>query len=315
MHKRWFHRLAGRFHGTGRDLPTVAEVFRIIHAMLVVAKIAEQSFVFLADFGRHAVRVRPRAGLWYVRSIALLMRQRCYRGDFTYNQKHAGQFYGINDKSEMVEAADLNLNGKPGKLYIQTGKYEPLIAPAVFDKVQARLDRNSKDRSQRKRMGYPLTGVLVCDHCGGRMHGCKMRGNTVYRCGSDQRRGRLRQPEADGRYTVTDLEALLNWWRDFEADALSLPVPAKANAAESVVLADPRKVNIALAQLGCEIRLRWETEAYNTSGGVARNRHVLARGRFRLGQQSGKLALANGAGNALPFGNNGGLGAAARKAP
>ncbi len=41
----------------------------------------------------------------------------------------------------------------------------------------------------RKRVGYCLTGVLVCDHCGGGMYGTKLRGQVVYRCVANVKNG------------------------------------------------------------------------------------------------------------------------------
>ena len=54
---------------------------------------------------------------------------------------------------------------------------------------------------------------------------------------------------------------------------------------EAAVLIDARKVNEALLQLGCEVRLRWKSEE-STKG---RKRHTLVRGRFRLGQHKGTV--------------------------
>ncbi len=41
--------------------------------------------------------------------------------------------------------------------------------------------------------------------------------------------------------------------------------------------------------LGCEVRLRWRTEAVTLDDGQVRVRHKLGRGRFRLGQKTGQI--------------------------
>jgi len=104
-----------------------------------------------------------------------------------------------------------------------------------------------------------------------------------------------------GGYSREDAADLAGWWREFDARAVSIPVsgnlPPVAHfyqdpqADEGAILADCRLVNETLHALGAEVRLRWKTEEYTSSGGVRRRRHVLERGRFRLGRQNGKVPL------------------------
>jgi DNA invertase Pin-like site-specific DNA recombinase len=347
----------------------------------------------------------PRGKRWYPKSIGDLLRQRAYRGDFTFNVGRRGQFFGIDAEGEVVETAELN--GTPGKLFVTEGAYAPLIEPTLFDKVQHRLDLLKQDRGRRKRQGYALTGVLVCDNCGSGMYGTQVlrkrgkRSPTVYRCNANSRYGRgvcrqyqirerdilpfvlrmlgeqitdikamltlppeeLRSPnkerterraqaqlereqlaaqiaraeqnllscedprtlkslnarvtemrdqldrldvelstESENKgYTREDLEALTAWWDNFEATALSLPVPSEVNLAaagglcqdpfaeESAILVDPRKVNEALLSLGAEVRLHFKPGTQLTRAGTERPSHELDYGRFRLGQQQGAL--------------------------
>jgi DNA invertase Pin-like site-specific DNA recombinase len=342
----------------------------------------------------------PRGGAWYVKSVALLLRQKAYRGDFVYDGK------------EQKRKA-----------------YKPVVAPALFNKANRRLDTLSKDRTRRKRTGYPLTGVLVCAHCGRGMNGSRQKmqtagavtySPTIYRCTtngqlgsgacgnrqvrenqilpfilrtlgkeikdlktlvslppeeinepykqrSEQREQTEREREkltseiatlvariskvdedtfrslnemlprmqADLKlleaeletdvthqgFTADELLALDEWWANLYQAAVRMPLSepplpdsglhyesnvavventsdgevlwgpdgAEVNAEQISLLADPRLVNEALLSLGAEVQLWWETQQYTTSGGVFRNRHILVRGRFRLGQQKGKL--------------------------
>jgi DNA invertase Pin-like site-specific DNA recombinase len=116
---------------------------------------------------------------WRVRTIKLLLRQRAYRGDFTYNLNPQGRFYRLDAKGEVQDKADLK---GPGKVFIHEGKYKPIIDPALFDKVQKRLNDRAKERKGRKDAGYTLTGVLICGHCGLPLRAMKTHGNTIYRC-------------------------------------------------------------------------------------------------------------------------------------
>jgi DNA invertase Pin-like site-specific DNA recombinase len=76
-----------------------------------------------------------------------------------------------------------------------------------------------------------------------------------------------------------EIEALNAWWTEFEAKAV----------ASDGVLIDPRKINQTLRELGAEVRLRWETRERTSKRGNTVISHELVRGRFRLGQQTGKL--------------------------
>jgi DNA invertase Pin-like site-specific DNA recombinase len=121
---------------------------------------------------------------------------------------------------------------------------------------------------------------------------------------------------ASQRLTNEEIAALNAWWVDFEATAVSMPMDP--DAPEVIVynlnpyedepqrlLVAPLKVNDALLQLGCEVRLRWREEKYTSMrykvrgkddkmhqrGGLPKVRYVLAGGRFRLGRQKGTLAV------------------------
>jgi len=345
----------------------------------------------------------PRGGKWYRATVKEMLTRRAYRGDFSFNEQRSGQFYQIDDNREVVESnGTTQRKAKDKGVIVTEGRYKPLIDPATFGKAQKWLEVVGKDRRRRKRQGYPLTGILFCDHCGKPLYGCKPNSLTVYRCSAngnqgagackyyqvreadilpfvlrllgeeiddlkamltappdglckphkerteqrelleqdraklaariakaeenllfvedartrkslDERVSAMRDelgsleaelavelPDTDG-YTRDDLAALTAWWEEFDRNAVSVPVSADANLAlagglmqdpfaeESAVLLDPCVVNEALHTVGAEVRLRWRTEPYKTSGGKARKRHTLARGRFRLGQQNGKV--------------------------
>ena len=94
-------------------------------------------------------------------------------------------------------------------------------------------------------------------------------------------------------YSTDELAALREWWTAYESKAVSVPADAKDVPPGFSVyqnqetlehfLVDPRVVNDALHELGCEARLQWK----EVTG--PRVRYELTRGRFRLGQQKGKL--------------------------
>jgi DNA invertase Pin-like site-specific DNA recombinase len=109
------------------------------------------------------------------------------------------------------------------------------------------------------------------------------------------------EPTVNG-YTKADLDALAQWWEEFDAKAVSVPVSSEKNlkhaggllqdpfAEESAVRVDPKLVNEALQQLGCKVYLRWRTRTHTSLNDRSYIRHELKWVRYTLGQKSGKLA-------------------------
>jgi DNA invertase Pin-like site-specific DNA recombinase len=125
----------------------------------------------------------PQGKSWYPCSIALMISQPAYKGDFAFNRKHVGAFYGIDGDGEVVESD--KLTGR--KVFTEQGVYEALVDADLWEAAQKRLTVLGADpaRSRRK---YALSGVLVCDHCGCGMAGITTKGRhgkvgpIVYRC-------------------------------------------------------------------------------------------------------------------------------------
>jgi DNA invertase Pin-like site-specific DNA recombinase len=124
-------------------------------------------------------------------------------------------------------------------------------------------------------------------------------------------------------YNRQELEALSTWWDDFTTKAVSVPVRAKKPGDDLLISfhrdafaevyqknydsrcqyinVDPMIVNERLRQLGAKVTLSWKTmdrgakRLYKDRNGkrrnLARRQHVLASGRFQLGQREGKLPL------------------------
>jgi DNA invertase Pin-like site-specific DNA recombinase len=140
--------------------------------------------------------VPPPAGKrWYLRTVKLLLRQRAYRGDFSFNDEHCGHFYGINQDGEVVESAEL---GDTRKVFTKTGAYEPVVDPSLFDRAQERLRVIGAEPARSKRK-YALSGALVCGHCGSSLVGVTPKngsgkvGPIIYRCNGTAQGIRCRQ--------------------------------------------------------------------------------------------------------------------------
>ena len=338
-----------------------------------------------------------RGGIWWTAAVRDILLNPVYAGGFRYNHKPAGHFYGVDGKGEIVEKE--SVEGK-GKVWIQWGTHEGLVPRKTFDQAQARIEERGRDKSRQKRMGYALTGVLVCSHCNRGMYGVTVRGKTVYRCTTSSVHGKgscqkymireerilpfvaklvaeeiasitelLHAPpeelldpqkarvehraeleverdklskqiakatqnlmlcedarsrkdmdaavtamrdraeeidrDLDGgagdpvEYRPEELEALEEWWQAYQEKAVQVPwsgnsVPPgyalyQDDDTLEHYLVDPLALNAALADLGAEVKLSWDTATRKLANGATRNAYTLKAGRFRLGRQSGKV--------------------------
>jgi site-specific DNA recombinase len=350
-----------------------------------------------------------RGGKWYVSTVKEVLTQRAYCGDFTYNRKKSGRFYIVDAAGEVVEADNRpSPVWKPTDvgMFAEPGRYEPAVDPDVYQRAQERLGTFSLKGGKRRPRdnGYPLSRILICDHCGKPMYGCHPTGrkHRVYRCSTpaksgmgtcgtyeireelilpyvmkvlgeeitnldkllpappaaltnpngqrDQQRRILAQereklaatiaqaeenllfvsdartrrsldaristlrdqleqmdaelgdgPEAAPGYSLGEVQALRDWWREFDRSAVTLPVTGKLplrgsfylspesdpeDTTTSLVMVGPRELNEALHGLGAEVRLRWRTDKVPLAQGIVRNRHTLVGGRVRLGQRN-----------------------------
>lgn len=127
----------------------------------------------------------PNGKKWYTVTIIAILKRKCYRGDFSYNEQPRGEFFRVDGDGEVVEASEAKGSVK---VFSKAKCYKPLVDPKLFDKAQRRLADRSKDRSRRKRQ-YALSGILKCGACRSPLHGVKLRESIVYRCGSPGRSG------------------------------------------------------------------------------------------------------------------------------
>jgi DNA invertase Pin-like site-specific DNA recombinase len=111
-------------------------------------------------------------------------------------------------------------------------------------------------------------------------------------------------PADDSAADAAAREALAKWWEEVKETVLLVPLTDRLDPAP-VRAVDPKRVNEALLDVGCEVRLRWRTEGYTSMtykargkdgvvrrrGGSPRERHVLDGGRFRLGQRRGLVPV------------------------
>jgi hypothetical protein len=106
----------------------------------------------------------PGGGTWYPEAVRRIARNPIYKGTLIWGRgTRAG---------EPVPADRAAIDGREAIVYADFVPDAP-ITPAQFDRVQRLLDGNIAAHNQRRRNApaYPLSGVVVCEVCGGSWHG------------------------------------------------------------------------------------------------------------------------------------------------
>lgn len=135
----------------------------------------------------------PGKKKWTTLQIQRTLWNRCYIGDYVSGKKHTkGCFYRLTKEGPIRNPGgklSSNIAGSEDELIIAEKVFEPILERKLFFKVQKKMSRNKgrKPRSPRDG-GHPLSGILICDHCGKTMLAMKRSNRkvagTVYYCGS-----------------------------------------------------------------------------------------------------------------------------------
>jgi DNA invertase Pin-like site-specific DNA recombinase len=170
----------------------------------------------------------PEGQGWGHNNMADLLRRPSYCGTSRWGATATGVYYQAH--GEDIQAVQ-NGNG-PGRARKATEDavdvaeaHEGIIDPVLFHRVQAKLLRSPKRSGGRcKPDVHPLSGLLVCEHCGKPMHGFTKRGqdrhgNLAYRyqgyqCATYHKYGLdpIKNPTCG--YQVVDGKAVLAWLVD-----------------------------------------------------------------------------------------------------
>jgi site-specific DNA recombinase len=93
-----------------------------------------------------------------------------------------------------------------GELY--EGKHQPIISKALFDKVQAVLEKRTH-RFPVERVPKVFTGLLRCGECGRAITAEIQKGHTYYRCTKKSKLAKCSQPFIREEELDRQLSALL----------------------------------------------------------------------------------------------------------
>ncbi len=141
----------------------------------------------------------PRAGGWHDKSIYNLLTTAAYVGTARWNTRPRGKYNQVR----AGELVPVNGNDAASRLKLPddalevAGAHDGFIDRGQFDRVQRKLRSQKTRHPSGARVKYPLTGLLVCKHCGKSLQGhvttaqCKGGPRTYYRyiCGSYVKHG------------------------------------------------------------------------------------------------------------------------------
>jgi site-specific DNA recombinase len=142
----------------------------------------------------------PSGGQWSLTAVRTILKNPVYCGRMVWNRRHEGKYYG-------VAGGELEANGRgkrhrnPEEDYIVVeGTHEALIDAATFAEVQRKLMERRRLTAPLRGFAYRLSGLVICGHCGCKMHGRTYRRrkrnhpghyvHTKYKCSGYQTRGR-----------------------------------------------------------------------------------------------------------------------------
>lgn len=139
-----------------------------------------------AELNKHAdaaVRCGPRGNGWSEETVRHLLHNYHYVGRAYIGAKSNGEHYRTAADGDIVEA---KMHTACGVVFGQS-PYPGIIDAALFDQVQAKLQRNAERNAKPRTTcseGYPLTGCLVCGNCGYGLFAMPNKGNPRYQCRS-----------------------------------------------------------------------------------------------------------------------------------
>jgi DNA invertase Pin-like site-specific DNA recombinase len=124
------------------------------------------------------------AGEWHGDTLCWMLQNPVYAGGLRIGVQPKGKFFRTSGGRETAVSA-----AGPAEAIITWGCHEGIIDRRLWDRVQAKIQRNFKKRRPPRKSGpYALTGIMHCGNCGRPMYASRMPdGRVIYRC----RRGEL----------------------------------------------------------------------------------------------------------------------------
>jgi DNA invertase Pin-like site-specific DNA recombinase len=146
---------------------------------------------------------------WRKYTVWAMLTNPVYTGTGTYGSRRFGKYFGVSGDQVVPRRAAKTRTGKTRRLnnppeeHVRKFDAHPaLVSRALFDRVQERLAANRRaftkgQKQHRRHIAWPLSGLLYCGHCGGRMWGVEYPGAPKgagrvrhYVCSTHRERGK-----------------------------------------------------------------------------------------------------------------------------
>ena len=139
-------------HGELTIIPEEAEVVRMIFNDYLSGMGVNAIVRKLCDLGIPA----KHGGIWRQYVIQNMLQNEKYKGDMLLQKTFI---------ADHISKAQVKNTGQLPQYYVQNA-HEAIIEPAVFDAVQAEIQRRSIGKRDEPKKTYPFTGKIVCEKCG-----------------------------------------------------------------------------------------------------------------------------------------------------
>jgi hypothetical protein len=189
----------------------------------------------------------PTGSLWGKHQISYILKNRVYLGERIYN-KRGFKAYQRRERVALYNPKE--------QWIIAKNAHEAIVAPELFNSVQAKLPHWKTHRASVTKRRYLLTGLAVCNDCGYRLTGMKKSGKGgheyfYYTCAGNLQTGTCRSvnvPEAElEKLALTAIKNMIRsqGWRAHLRSAIKARITGQF---------DGDKVRERIADLQVELR-------------------------------------------------------------
>lgn len=112
---------------------------------------------------------------WSAVAVRSIVRNPVYRGAYVWGRRKTGKYHRY--VGGRIEKADAPCDGEA---VVMEDHHEPIVTADVWHAAQARLSENKTATAPNATFAF--SGLVVCGHCGGKMHGQVMWGHRYYQC-------------------------------------------------------------------------------------------------------------------------------------
>lgn len=120
----------------------------------------------------------PAGQTWRHESVKDILANPVYAGDYVFGRSAKGKFHQVGDAGDVVSSAGRRKHKAP--IVTIRNHYPAIVGRRVFQKAQERLAERRMGKRNPRSGSFPLSGILRCAHCGGKLAGVKAGAHNRY---------------------------------------------------------------------------------------------------------------------------------------